>query len=61
MASTHDWLLVFTDRGRVYRTKVHELPDKGRDAKGQHVANLLSFQPEEKIAAVLSLKNYDNK
>jgi len=59
VASTHDWLLVFTDRGRVYRTKVHELPDKGRDAKGQHVANLLSFQPEEKIAAVLSLKNYD--
>ena len=45
VASTHDWLLVFTDRGRVYRTKVHELPDKGRDAKGQHVANLLSFQP----------------
>jgi len=59
VASTHDWLLVFTDRGRVYRTKIHELPDKGRDAKGQHVANLLSFQPEEKIAAVLSIKNYE--
>ncbi len=59
VASTHDWLLVFSDRGRVYRTKVHELPDKGRDAKGQHVANLLSFQPEEKIAAVLSIKNYE--
>jgi DNA gyrase subunit A len=59
VASTHDWLLVFTDRGRVYRTKVHELPDKGRDAKGQHVANLLSFQPDEKIAAVLSIKNYE--
>ncbi|MFZ9248955.1 MAG: DNA gyrase subunit A [Candidatus Nanopelagicales bacterium] len=59
VASTHDWLLVFSDRGKVYRTKVHELPDKGRDAKGQHVANLLSFQPEEKIAAVLSIKNYE--
>ncbi|NBO79196.1 MAG: DNA gyrase subunit A, partial [Actinobacteria bacterium] len=59
IASTHDWLLVFSDLGKVYRTKVHELPDKGRDAKGQHVANLLSFQPEEKIAAVLSIKNYE--
>jgi DNA gyrase subunit A len=59
VASTHDWLLVFSDRGKVYRTKVHELPDKGRDAKGQHVANLLSFQPEEKIAAILSIKNYE--
>ena len=43
VASTHDWLLFFTNEGRVYRAKVHELPDAGRDARGQHVANLLAF------------------
>lgn len=59
VASTHDWLLFFTNQGRVYRTKVHELPDAGRDARGQHVANLMAFKPEEKIAQVLSVKNYD--
>ena len=58
VASTHNWLLFFTDQGRVYRSKVHELPEKGRDARGQHVANLLAFQPDEKIAQVLSIKDY---
>ena len=58
VASTHDWLLFFTNQGRVYRAKVHELPDAGRDARGQHVANLMAFKPEEKIASVLSLKDY---
>ena len=58
VASTHDWLLFFTNQGRVYRTKVHELPDAGRDARGQHVANLMAFKPDEKIAEVLSLKDY---
>jgi DNA gyrase subunit A len=43
----------------VYRTKVHELPDAGRDARGQHVANLMAFKPEEKIAQVLSIKDYE--
>jgi DNA gyrase subunit A len=59
VASTHDWLLFFTNQGRVYRTKVHELPDAGRDARGQHVANLMAFKPEEKIAQVLSIKDYE--
>jgi DNA gyrase subunit A len=59
VASTHDWLLFFTNQGRVYRAKVHELPDAGRDARGQHVANLLAFKPDEQIAQVLSLKDYN--
>jgi DNA gyrase subunit A len=59
VASTHDWLLFFTNQGRVYRAKVHELPDAGRDARGQHVANLLAFKPEENIAQVLSIKDYN--
>jgi len=58
VASTHDWLLFFTNQGRVYRAKVHELPDAGRDARGQHVANLLAFKPEENIAQILSIKDY---
>ena len=59
VASTHDWLLFFTNQGRVYRAKVHELPDAGRDARGQHVANLLAFKPEENIAQILSIKDYN--
>jgi len=59
VASTHDWLLFFTNQGRVYRAKVHELPDAGRDARGQHVANLLAFKPDENIAQVLSIKDYN--
>ena len=59
VASTHDWLLFFTNKGRVYRAKVHELPDAGRDARGQHVANLLAFKPDEGIAEVLSIRNYE--
>ncbi len=58
VASTHDWLLFFTNQGRVYRSKVHELPDAGRDARGQHVANLMAFKPDEQIAQVLSIKDY---
>ena len=58
VASTHDWLLFFTNQGRVYRAKVHELPDAGRDARGQHVANLMAFKQDEQIAQVLSLKDY---
>ena len=59
VASTHDWLLFFTNQGRVYRAKVHELPDAGRDARGQHVANLMAFKPDETIAQVLSFKDYN--
>ncbi|GIG30581.1 DNA gyrase subunit A [Cellulomonas marina] len=57
--TTHHWLLFFTNLGRVYRAKAYELPEGGRDAKGQHVANLLAFQPGEKIAQVLDLRGYD--
>lgn len=58
MTTTHHWLLFFTNLGRVYRAKAYELPEGGRDAKGQHVANLLAFQPGEKIAQVLDIRDY---
>jgi len=57
--TTHHWILFFTNQGRVYRAKAFELPDAGRDARGQHVANLLAFQPDEQIAQVLDVKDYD--
>jgi len=56
--STHSWMLFFTNMGRVYRAKTYELPEAARDAKGQHVANLLAFQPGEEIAQVLTLRDY---
>ena len=56
--TTHHWLLFFTNLGRVYRAKAYELPEAGRDAKGQHVANLMAFQPDEQIAQVLDLRDY---
>jgi DNA gyrase subunit A len=59
VTTTHHWLLFFTNLGRVYRAKAYELPEGGRDAKGQHVANLLAFQPGEEIADVLSLRDYE--
>ena len=58
VTSTHNWILFFTNKGRVYRAKGYELPDAGRDARGQHVANMLAFQPDEQIAEVLTLKDY---
>jgi DNA gyrase subunit A len=58
ITTTHHWLLFFTNLGRVYRAKAYELPEAGRDSKGQHVANLLAFQPGEQIAAVLDLRDY---
>ncbi len=57
--TTHHWLLFFTNLGRVYRAKAYELPEGSRDSKGQHVANLLAFQPGEQIAQVLDLRDYD--
>ncbi|MGN6522406.1 MAG: intein-containing DNA gyrase subunit A, partial [Actinomycetes bacterium] len=59
VTTTHHWVLFFTDKGRVYRSKAYELPEAGRDAKGQHVANLMAFQPDEQIAAVLTLRDYE--
>ncbi len=56
--TSHHWLLFFTNLGRVYRAKAYELPDAGRDAKGQHVANIMAFQPGEQIAQVLALHDY---
>ena len=58
VTTTHHYLLFFTNQGRVYRAKAYELPDSGRDARGQHVANLLAFQPEEHIAQVLDVRDY---
>jgi DNA gyrase subunit A len=58
VTTTHHWILFFTNKGRVYRAKGYELPDAGRDARGQHVANLLAFQPDERIAEVLALRDY---
>ena len=58
--TTHRWLLFFTNQGRVYRSKGYEIPEAPRDAKGQHVANLMAFQPEERIASVLSLDTYED-
>lgn len=57
--STHHWLLFFTNLGRVYRAKAHELPEGSRDARGQHVANLLAFAPGEQIAQVLDIRDYE--
>ncbi len=59
VTTTHHYLLFFTNKGRVYRAKAYELPDTGRDARGQHVANLLAFQPKEQIAQVLDIRTYD--
>ncbi|MGZ4559645.1 MAG: DNA gyrase subunit A [Mycobacteriaceae bacterium] len=59
VCSTHDWILFFTTKGRVYRAKAYELPEANRTARGQHVANLLAFQADEKIAQVIQIKNYE--
>ncbi|MFF5919441.1 DNA gyrase subunit A [Streptomyces flavochromogenes] len=59
VSTTHHWLLFFTNKGRVYRVKAYELPDAGRDARGQHVANLLAFQPDEQIAQILAIRDYE--
>ncbi|MDQ1528204.1 MAG: gyrase subunit, partial [Microbacteriaceae bacterium] len=59
VTSTHDWILFFTNKGRVYRAKAYELPEANRNARGQHVANLLAFQPGESIAEVITLNNYE--
>ena len=59
VTTTHHWVLFFTTKGRVYRAKAYQLPEAGRDAKGQHVANLLAFGPDEAVAGVLALRDYE--
>nr|WP_280925090.1 DNA gyrase subunit A [Bifidobacterium sp. ESL0784] len=59
LTSTHNWILFFTNRGRVFRLKAYELPEGSRDSKGQHVANLLQLSPDESIQAVLSIPDYE--
>jgi DNA gyrase subunit A len=59
VCSTHDWILFFTNKGRVYRAKAYELPEASRTARGQHVANLLAFQPDEQIAQVIHITDYE--
>ena len=59
VTTTHHWLLFFTNKGRVYRAKAHEVLEAGRDTKGQHVANLLAMQPDEQVASVLDIKDYN--
>lgn len=59
VTTTHHWLLFFTNLGRVYRAKAYEIPEGGRDSRGQHVANLLAFQPDEEISGVLAIRDYD--
>jgi DNA gyrase subunit A len=58
VTTNHHWILFFTNKGRVYRAKVWQLPEAGRDAKGGHVAGLLSFLPDEEIAQVLAIRDY---
>ena len=58
VSTTHHWLMFFTNTGRVFRSKVYEIQEAGRDAKGQHVANLLALQPEERVVEVIDLKDY---
>jgi DNA gyrase subunit A len=58
VGSTHDWILFFTNKGRVYRSKAYELPEANRTARGAHVANILAFQPDERIAQVMQIKDY---
>ena len=60
VCSTHDTILFFTTKGRVYRLKAYDLPEANRTARGQHVANLLAFQPGERIAQVIQLKSYQD-
>ncbi len=59
-ANSHDWLLVFTNRGRVYQLKVHELPDAGRTAKGVPIVNLINMQPDETVTTLMKVRDYED-
>ena len=58
-ANSHDWLLVFTNRGKVYQLKVHELPDSGRTAKGVPIVNLINMQPDETVTTLMKVRDYE--
>ncbi len=58
MATTHHYLMFFTNKGRVYRMKAYEIPESGRTSRGTAIVNLLQLMPEEKISAVISIKEY---
>ncbi len=58
VTTTHHWLLFFTDKGRVYRAKGYDIMEAARDAKGQHIANLLALLPGESVAQILDVRNY---
>ena len=61
MATTHHYLMFFTNKGRVYRMKAYEIPESGRTSRGTAIVNLLQLMPEEKISAVISLKEYNDE
>ena len=58
IASTHDYILFFTDAGKIHWMKVHELPQAGRLTRGKAIVNLLNLSPDEKVTAILSLKDF---
>jgi DNA gyrase subunit A len=58
IASTHDYLCCFTNRGRMYRLKVHEIPETGRQARGTAIVNLLSVEPGEQVTAVIPVRDF---
>ncbi|MEG1391566.1 MAG: DNA gyrase subunit A, partial [Aurantimicrobium sp.] len=58
VTTTHHWLLFFTNTGRVYRAKAYEVQEAGRDAKGQHIANLLALAPDEQVTQILDIRDY---
>lgn len=60
-ASSHDWLLFFTDRGRMYRMKGYQIPESSRTAVGMNIVNLIAFEPDEKVTAMLSIKEFDDE
>ena len=61
VASTHSYMMIFTDRGRAYWLKVHEIPDVGADGKGKSIANLVQMEPGEKLAAMLAVRAFDDQ
>ncbi|GAK55368.1 DNA gyrase, A subunit [Candidatus Vecturithrix granuli] len=60
VASTHDYILVFTDKGKVYWLKVYEIPEAGRQARGKAIINLLNIEPTEKVSAILPVQNFES-
>jgi DNA gyrase subunit A len=61
IASTHDYMMFFTDKGRVYWIKVYEIPEAGRGSKGKAIVNVLEMAPDEKISACFAVRDFDDK